>query len=102
MEGKKEASQGKHQKHTLYLFYSQKVQDMPHNLLNSRIHRKIGFQSDGSRVIFHNSGNLHTCSAVNMYIAKIYPIMSNGFVAIGGKDLHPEGIDTVILSWTDD
>ena len=75
---------------------------MPHTIINSRIHRKNGTDSDGSTVTVDNSDNTKIFSEEDIFTENIYPIISNGVAAIGGKYLHLKGIGTVIWSWNYD
>ena len=36
-----------------------------------------------------------------MFVVKIDPIVTNGVYKIGGKDIHPKGVDAVFCYWTD-
>ena len=55
----------------------------------------IEFISDGPTVIVYNSANSHICSEEDMFTDKIDPIISNGVVTIGKKDLITKDIGTV-------
>ena len=56
---------------------------------------KVGFDSDGSSVIFDNSSNANKVSEEDMFTDKIEPIISNVVETIRGKDNIPKGVGTV-------
>ena len=63
---------------------------------------QVGFDSDGSSVIFDNSENAHIFSEKYIFTDKKKTIIYNGVATICGKDLITKRIDTVSWTWTDD
>ena len=63
---------------------------------------QVGFDSDGSSVIFDNSENAHIFSEKYIFTDKKKTIIYNGVANICGKDLITKRIDTVSWTWTDD
>ena len=62
----------------------------------------VGFDSDGSSFIVEKYSNAHILSEEDMFTDKIEPIISNGMVNIGGKDIITKEIITVRCSCTED
>ena len=63
---------------------------------------QVGFDSDGLSVIVYNYGHAHIWSEEDIFTDKIELIISNWVTTIGGKDITPKGIGTVIWYWTVD
>ena len=59
---------------------------------------KIGFDYDGSSLIFDNSENAHMCSEEEMFTDNIDLILSNGESTIVGNDFITKVV--VVVSWS--
>ena len=73
-------------------------------ILYSRLEspEQVGFNYDGSALIFYNYANSHIFPEEDMFTDNIQPIIYNGFATISGKDMIPKGIGIVIWYYTDD